>query len=169
MTRTWAGMQSSASATAVRKFAHVAPSGAREPFTDADNALIAEAQTRGEDSVRISDVHLSSGATLRFEVRFGAATRTERMPAGSATGISQVNLDTGNTRIVEAFGGTEPEPEPAPEAVDTAAPIDSAGPPAPPAGGAPAPPPASAPAAPSTGDSDAGMPEGLSKMEQMKW
>ena len=63
-------------------FVHVAPSGERQPFSDADNALIAGAQRRGESTVRISDVKLANGATLRFEVRFGQAAHSQRMPWG---------------------------------------------------------------------------------------
>ena len=85
----------------VASFKHIAPNGMREDFTPADNALIVEAKKRGANSVRISDVRLASGATLRFEIRFGAAARSAKMNEPSRTGICQVNLDNENARIVE--------------------------------------------------------------------
>ena len=85
-------------------FAHLDPQGAVHPYTDADNALIADARARGLDAVRINDVVLKDGTTLRFEVRFGhnaGSTRTSSAwPTGSPTGLAQVNLDNQNTRRV---------------------------------------------------------------------
>jgi hypothetical protein len=52
--------------------------------------------------VRLNDVRLADGRLLQFEVRFGAAAKSQRMPQGSPTGICQVNLQTGSTRVVEA-------------------------------------------------------------------
>ena len=68
-------------------FVHVAPDGQRVAFSVADNALIAGAQQCGEPTVRINDVKLANGTTLRFEVRFGPKAK------GSPTGICQVNLN----------------------------------------------------------------------------
>jgi hypothetical protein len=71
--------------------------------------------------VRIKDVSLGNGAVLRFEVRFGAAASTQRMPDGATrTGIVQVNIDSGNTRVVEKVE-TQPPPDAAPS---TALPSD---------------------------------------------
>jgi flagellar biosynthesis GTPase FlhF len=81
-------------------FAHVAPDGTEQPFSDADNQIIAEARARGLPTVRINDVVTSSGAVLQFEVRFGTAARSERMVQVPPTGMCQVNLINGNTRVV---------------------------------------------------------------------
>jgi hypothetical protein len=89
-----------AAAAAAAAFAHVSPNGEQRPFSAADNALIADARDRGLPTVRISDVARASGAVLQFEVRFGAAARSERLPQGSSTGMCQVNLANGNTRTV---------------------------------------------------------------------
>ena len=108
-----------ATSGASRQWVHVAPDGKRIDFTPQDNALIAEAELSGAPRVRINDVNLPSGATLQFEVRFGAEARSQKLPGGSKTGICQVNLANGNTRVVERKNprlaeGVPPAPAPAP-------------------------------------------------------
>ena len=87
-------------------FAHIGPAGVAEPFGPADNALIAAAQARGDQAVRIGDVHLPSGAVLRFEVRFGENARSRFYPDGiPGYSMCQVNLRNENTRPVSHFEG----------------------------------------------------------------
>ena len=54
-------------------------------------------------SVTIPNVTLHNGKVLRFEVRFGNAAISAKMPQPPSTGIVQVNLDDQNTRIVERY------------------------------------------------------------------
>lgn len=54
-------------------------------------------------SVSIPDVTLPNGKVLRFEVRFGNAAISGKMPKPPHTGIVQVNVDDQNTRIVERY------------------------------------------------------------------
>ena len=95
-------------------FFHVAPDGAREPYSSADNKAIARARVRGQSSVRISDVTLPNGTVLQFEVRFKAPFgKLVRPPA---SGMAQVNLRNQNTRVVVAEKG-QAAPAPAPDAL----------------------------------------------------
>ena len=91
MTRTWAGMQSSASATAVRKFAHVAPSGAREPFTDADNALIAEVTTqltaRFLPHPNVIKKRIESTSCVKFSMASQYSSSGSSVPTGLVEGM----------------------------------------------------------------------------------
>ena len=84
-------------------------------------------------------MRLPNGQVLQFEVRFGAAAKSQRMPQGSPSGICQVNLANGSTRVVEA--------------PTVAAPAAAAGPPALPA--APPPPMPAAPPPPAPAASPA--------------
>jgi hypothetical protein len=84
-----------ASAPPPPSYVHVAPDGTRADFPAVDCALIAAARQRGDDRVRITDVQLPNGKTLRFEVQFGALSQ------GYGSGMVQVNLDSGNVRTVE--------------------------------------------------------------------
>ena len=54
-------------------------------------------------SVEIPAINLPNGKVLRFEVRFGNAAISEKMPTPPTTGIVQVNLDDQNTRVVERY------------------------------------------------------------------
>lgn len=50
--------------------------------------------------MRIADVRLQNGKVLRFEVRFGANATSKRFASPPPSGMIQVNLDDGNTRVV---------------------------------------------------------------------
>ena len=108
-------------------FFHVAPDGAREPYSSADNKAIARARVRGQSSVRISDVTLPNGTVLQFEVRFGDKAVSPRMPEPPPSRMIQVNLASHNTRVVVESLAPRPhegeppassmEPAPAPAGV----------------------------------------------------
>jgi hypothetical protein len=88
------------------RFVHIDPRDKSEsPYSAEDNATIAAARAAGSNAVRINDVVLPTGRVLRFEVRFGAnagSPKTAKMwPNGSPTGMAQVNIDDGNTRLVK--------------------------------------------------------------------
>lgn len=53
--------------------------------------------------MRLPDIQLRGGQVLRFEVRFGEAAVSRRMPRGVPTCMLQVNLDNENSRVVYAF------------------------------------------------------------------
>jgi|EP01043_Picozoa_sp_COSAG02_P016037 hypothetical protein len=58
------------SAPAAAAFAHLDPkSGVQQPYSPEDNARIVAALQSGASAVRLSDVALPNGTTLRFEVR----------------------------------------------------------------------------------------------------
>ena len=90
------------------QFIHVGPDLSRTPYSAEDNAKIVQAVLDGSPAVWLEDVRLPNGQRLRFEVRFGAAAISPRMPRPPPTGIIQVNLNTGNTRIVELVATGEP-------------------------------------------------------------
>ena len=72
---------------------HVNPkTNEREGYTEVENQLIFEAQSKSLSSAQISE---------GIEVRFGENARSSKMPKPSHTGICQVNTYTQNTRIVE--------------------------------------------------------------------
>jgi hypothetical protein len=96
----------------------------------------------------VADVTLPNGAVMEFEVRFGAHAVSERMPKPPPSRIVQVNLGSGNTRVVvesmpeprrqqlgrppaqapraPSRGGAsmaEPAPEPEPELAQPAIPL----------------------------------------------
>ena len=54
---------------------------------------IHRARNAGEERVRLPDIQLRGGKVLRFEVRFGEAAVSRRMPRGVPTCMLQVNLD----------------------------------------------------------------------------
>ena len=85
-------------------FAHVDPRDAsvHTPYSAADCALIAAARAAGEPSARLADVRLPSGKTLRFEVRIGEHAVSKQIPQPPRSGLIQVNLDSGDTRVVVA-------------------------------------------------------------------
>ena len=83
--------------------------------------MIAEAQARGDERVRLADTMQLDGTTTRVEVRFGAAARSEAMPAGVPTEICQVDIDTGNTAMVEEFAHTSKLNSSSPRPVPSAA------------------------------------------------
>ena len=101
-------------ASAPAAFAHVAPGGQRESFQPADNARIEAARRSGTLSCRLEDVVLSTGMVLRFEVQFGPPGAPLGKLRSSPTGMAQVNLANGNTRVVEelqvAPGPGPPQP-----------------------------------------------------------
>lgn len=86
-------------ATAI--FRHISNEGKRIFYNDADCKLIKTALEYGDAIVRINDVDAGGGERLRFEVRFGPAAKMRGRSGLSPTGIVQVNLDTGATRVVE--------------------------------------------------------------------
>ena len=100
-------------AAAAPKYFHIAPNGAKEPFSAADNATIFAAQEQGARQVRVADVALPDGRVLQFEVRFGAHAVSQKMPSPSPTGLCQVNLGNQNTRIVERVDAKPSAPPPA--------------------------------------------------------
>jgi hypothetical protein len=86
---------------------HVAPSFApfSVPLTISavwrfDIHVICDCGCRLLQSVRIADVRLQNGKVLRFEVRFGANATSKRFASPPPSGMIQVNLDDGNTRVV---------------------------------------------------------------------
>ena len=90
--------------TARFQYFRVEPDNTRVAYTTADNAVIEQAHKRGDSTVRISDVVVPGGKTIKLEVRFGAAARntwSPMMSRGSPTGMIQVNLDTKITQRVE--------------------------------------------------------------------
>jgi hypothetical protein len=72
------------------------------PYDAANNALIVSAERSLAPRVRINDVTLPSGAVLEFEVRFGANATSSKMRTAPPSGMIQVNLQDGNTRVVTA-------------------------------------------------------------------
>jgi hypothetical protein len=69
----------------------------------ASPAAVAETAGDAGGSVEIPPVTLSGGNVLRFEIRFGNAAISDRMPTPPSSGIVQVNLDDHNTRVVERY------------------------------------------------------------------
>lgn len=90
---------SEATQSRVRYF-QVTADGTHMPYSDEDNATIADAEKRGVACQRLSPVVLPDGQVLRFEVRFGAAAISERMAQPPPSGIVQVNLENEYTREV---------------------------------------------------------------------
>ena len=78
-------------------FQHISPHGQATPYSAADNAAIEQARRSGQRSVRLADVTAPTGASMRFEVRFGG----QDQGPGS---MQQINLDTGNRRVVTEVG-----------------------------------------------------------------
>ena len=92
-------------------FSHKSPDGSWVPYSAAQALHIADAIARnprgGAITLRVSDSHadaaLSAGADSKrrgFEVRWGNEAKSERMPVAPSTGMIQINLASGNTRIV---------------------------------------------------------------------
>eukprot|EP01043_Picozoa_sp_COSAG02_P067475 COSAG02_NODE_10857_length_1845_cov_1.458190_2_plen_83_part_00 len=71
-------------------FAHVDPkTGLQQPYTPEDNArIVAALQTRGVHGVRLSDVALPDGTTLRFEVRVAPPSAESRSQELYLTGAA---------------------------------------------------------------------------------
>jgi hypothetical protein len=93
-------------AAATNIFRHIRADGKRTFYNDDDCQLIAQALAYGDAIVRLTNVELGSGSDpLRFEIRFGPAARLRGKQGLSPTGMCQVNLDTGTTRIVEQLSG----------------------------------------------------------------
>lgn len=82
-------------------FRHIGRDGKRNFYNDTDCKLIKIALEYGDAIVRINDVDVVGGERLRFEVRFGPAAKLRGSSGLSPTGMVQVNLDTGATRVVE--------------------------------------------------------------------
>ena len=61
---------------------------------------IHRARNAGEERVRLPDIQLRGGQVLRFEVRFGEAAVSRRMPRGVPTCMLQVNLDNVSKHLV---------------------------------------------------------------------
>ena len=87
---------------------HVAPDGAREPYSAEDNVRIASAQAKRKPSCRIANVVLPNGKIMEFEVRFGTNAISDRCPKPPESRMIQVNLETQNTRAVVR---SEPAPD----------------------------------------------------------
>jgi hypothetical protein len=85
----------------VERHFHLAPSGERRYYSAGDSARIVQARARGDDTLRLADAAAPDGATLRFELRFGAAATSAKLAAPPPSGAVQVNLGTGNTRVVD--------------------------------------------------------------------
>jgi hypothetical protein len=87
----------------------VTADGTHMPYSDEDNAAIADAEARGVECQRLSPVVLPDGQVLRFEVRFGAAAISSRLSQPPASGIIQVNLENDFTReVIKKEVGGEP-------------------------------------------------------------
>ena len=77
----------------MERYAHVAPDGTRQNFGDRDNAIIASARAAQPSggTVRVSDVRLSNGTVLTFEVRWGSQATSAKLPHAPPSGMIQVN------------------------------------------------------------------------------
>ena len=96
------------------KYFHVDPkTNQREPYSDADNAIIFGAQATGQHRIRLS--------TPTYEVRFGANAVSSKMTKPVHTGICQVNLENENTRVVERLDVLDSESSEPVEAAPVAA------------------------------------------------
>ena len=60
--------------------------------------------------MRISDVQVADGTIMQFEVRFGANATSRVMPTAPRSGMIQVNLATGNTRVVQHHSQSSLQP-----------------------------------------------------------
>lgn len=75
-------------------FSHKAPGDIWESYSNADNFKIASAMVNSSEGGRIAV------ASNMFEVRWGNEAKSDKMPFTPSTGIIQVNMKTGNTRVV---------------------------------------------------------------------
>lgn len=73
------------------------------PFTPAHCAIIEQAYVAKLDRVHLS-MPENPPAHREFEIRFGAAAVSAKMPTPPATGIIQVNVRSENTRVVRRNG-----------------------------------------------------------------
>ena len=64
---------------------HLDPQGKWQPYPEEINNMISDARVQGLDTLRLPDVQIP-GRVLRFEMRFGAAAVSEKMPRGAPTG-----------------------------------------------------------------------------------
>lgn len=89
-------------------FAHLAPTGAWEEYTAAQSSLLAAqmAATPGGGHFVLPETP--------FEVRWGGEARSQRMPTPPSTGMCQVNLSNGNTRVVRRQEGRPSSGRPLP-------------------------------------------------------
>ena len=71
------------------------------PFSSEQNRLIEHAYHTGKDTFILPYIPENPDGLRAFEMRFGAAAVSSKMPTPPATGIIQVNLVTNNTRIVK--------------------------------------------------------------------
>ena len=92
------------------QYYHVDPKGRKEFFSAADNAAITQARKRGDSKVKINPVQLPNGHVLNFEVRFGAAAKSAKVPKAHACGMVQVNLASENTRQVAVTSASGAKP-----------------------------------------------------------
>ena len=67
---------------------HLDPQGKWQPYPEETNNMISDARVQGLDTLRLPDVQIP-GRVLRFEMRFGAAAVSERMPRGVPTGSAR--------------------------------------------------------------------------------
>ncbi|KAH8069721.1 hypothetical protein JL721_5610 [Aureococcus anophagefferens] len=81
-------------------FFHRDGAGNWHPFSDAENALLERAHADGAPRCRLPTMGANPAGHRDFEVRFGANATSARMPAAPDTGMIQVNVENGNTRIV---------------------------------------------------------------------
>ena len=88
-------------------FVQVDPKGAHTKYSAEDNAKIDDAIERRLPSVRVSDVTLPDGKVLSFEVRIGKHARSKKFPRAPQTGLLQVNLANGNSRVVAQVAGVD--------------------------------------------------------------
>jgi len=77
------------------KYFHFDGQGTWAEFDVATCEVLEGAYQRAAPSVRIPPIN-----GMEFEVRFGANATSERMPEAPATGMIQVNVRSGNTRVV---------------------------------------------------------------------
>ena len=77
-----------------------AGSGAWHSFDASQNAIIEAAFQQNQLRVRLPTMHSNPAGHREFEIRFGSAATSQRMPRPPDTGIVQVNTQNGNTRVV---------------------------------------------------------------------
>ncbi|KAH8072965.1 hypothetical protein JL720_11055 [Aureococcus anophagefferens] len=91
-------------------FFHRDGAGNWHPFSDAENALLERAHADGAPRCRLPTMGANPAGHRDFEVRFGANATSARMPAAPDTGMIQVNVENGNTRIVRRDAPAAPDP-----------------------------------------------------------
>ena len=91
-------------------FFHRDGAGNWHPFSDAENTLLERAHADGAPRCRLPTMGANPAGHRDFEVRFGANATSARMPAAPDTGMIQVNVENGNTRIVRRDAPAAPDP-----------------------------------------------------------